>query len=403
MIEALGWTGGESVSDGRALLHYTAHDARRAHRVRLGGRPDGARARARAGAWRSTTRSPRRRGATCCASSRCSRGGASPTRGAARSTSPPPTCPSSTSLPGLPAGRRSATRATASARRTCSAARWLRSRSTAATTVTRLPVRRRADAARAARAAAGRRRGGRAPRARAQGGRGGGGPIAPTPCRAPSPDLPRADRAPHRPLTHAAARAPQCADVVASLPPDEGAGVGGQAAADRPCAARGADAGRRGALPRRPRPRVDRVADRAARRAPARRPRQPRPARCSCEVEVDDLHLRRTTRRRAHVRRLRGLRQLRQGGPHMYTQRQASKLAKKLPAADVLICHCPPLGDQRRPDDPRTSAIEGPARLGGAPPARATSSTGTSTRSAGSVDDAASATPGSTGSRARRC
>ena len=40
------------------------------------------------------------------------------------------------------------------------------------------------------------------------------------------------------------------------------------------------------------------------------------------------------------------------GGPHHYTQKEASKLAKRLPAADVLICHCPPLGINDDPDDP---------------------------------------------------
>jgi len=40
------------------------------------------------------------------------------------------------------------------------------------------------------------------------------------------------------------------------------------------------------------------------------------------------------------------------GGPHHYTQKEASKLARRLPAADVLICHCPPLGINDDPDDP---------------------------------------------------
>jgi Icc-related predicted phosphoesterase len=34
-----------------------------------------------------------------------------------------------------------------------------------------------------------------------------------------------------------------------------------------------------------------------------------------------------------------------------YTQEQASRLAKKLPAADVLVCHCPPRGVNDDPDD----------------------------------------------------
>lgn len=35
-----------------------------------------------------------------------------------------------------------------------------------------------------------------------------------------------------------------------------------------------------------------------------------------------------------------------------YTQRQARKLVRKLPAADVLCCHCPPRGINDDPDDP---------------------------------------------------
>jgi Icc-related predicted phosphoesterase len=35
-----------------------------------------------------------------------------------------------------------------------------------------------------------------------------------------------------------------------------------------------------------------------------------------------------------------------------YTQEQASKLARRLPAADVLVCHCPPRGVNDDSDDP---------------------------------------------------
>jgi Icc-related predicted phosphoesterase len=38
-------------------------------------------------------------------------------------------------------------------------------------------------------------------------------------------------------------------------------------------------------------------------------------------------------------------------GPYQFTQRQAAKLAKHLPAADVLVCHCPPRGVNDEPDD----------------------------------------------------
>jgi Icc-related predicted phosphoesterase len=35
-----------------------------------------------------------------------------------------------------------------------------------------------------------------------------------------------------------------------------------------------------------------------------------------------------------------------------YTQRQARRLIRKLPAADVLLCHCPPRGVNDDPEDP---------------------------------------------------
>jgi Icc-related predicted phosphoesterase len=35
-----------------------------------------------------------------------------------------------------------------------------------------------------------------------------------------------------------------------------------------------------------------------------------------------------------------------------YTQRQARKLVRKLPRADVLLCHCPPRGVNDDPEDP---------------------------------------------------
>ena len=35
-----------------------------------------------------------------------------------------------------------------------------------------------------------------------------------------------------------------------------------------------------------------------------------------------------------------------------YSQRRAARLARRLPGADVLLCHCPPLGVNDDPDDP---------------------------------------------------
>ena len=39
-------------------------------------------------------------------------------------------------------------------------------------------------------------------------------------------------------------------------------------------------------------------------------------------------------------------------GPHQYTQEEAAELTRRLPAADVLLCHCPPWGVNDDPDDP---------------------------------------------------
>ena len=122
--------------DGRRGDHRRAraaallpHHPRRAHPARLGRRADGGgRAHGRARGAR-----PRRRRADapgrCCGSSRCSRAAGSSTPGAGRSTSPPRTCRRSSRSRAAARGRRSATPATASGRRTWPAARSPRSRS----------------------------------------------------------------------------------------------------------------------------------------------------------------------------------------------------------------------------------------------------------------------------------
>jgi Icc-related predicted phosphoesterase len=46
-------------------------------------------------------------------------------------------------------------------------------------------------------------------------------------------------------------------------------------------------------------------------------------------------------------------------GPHQYTQDEAAELAAWLPGADVLICHCPPLGIDDEPDDPAHAGFRG--------------------------------------------
>ena len=77
------------------------------------------------------------------------------------------------------------------------------------------------------------------------------------------------------------------------------------------------------------------------------------------ELEVEDLHGRRTSMHGLSVAGFEGCVRYGRGGPHQYTQRQASKLAKKLPAADVLISHCPPAGINDDPEDPAHIGFEG--------------------------------------------
>ena len=77
------------------------------------------------------------------------------------------------------------------------------------------------------------------------------------------------------------------------------------------------------------------------------------------EMEVEDLHGRRTSLGGLTVAGFEGCVKYGRGGPHQYTQRQASKLARKLPAADVLIAHCPPAGINDDPDDPAHVGYEG--------------------------------------------
>ena len=129
VVEAIGWTGGEAISDGRTLLHYlrTTRDGRilfgwAGGRMAAGARPGG-----RMEVDPEVIARARRRPAS--ASSRRSRAAGSSARGAARSTSRRPTCRSSRRSPAAARTPPSASRATASARRTSRAARSPRSRS----------------------------------------------------------------------------------------------------------------------------------------------------------------------------------------------------------------------------------------------------------------------------------
>ncbi len=78
------------------------------------------------------------------------------------------------------------------------------------------------------------------------------------------------------------------------------------------------------------------------------------------ELEIEDLHLRRTQLGGGiTVVGFEGCVRYRRGAAHQYTQREARRLARRLPGADVLICHCPPAGINDDPDDPAHVGFEG--------------------------------------------
>jgi Icc-related predicted phosphoesterase len=78
------------------------------------------------------------------------------------------------------------------------------------------------------------------------------------------------------------------------------------------------------------------------------------------ELAIEDLHLRRAELGEGlTVAGFEGCVRYRADGTHQYTQREATRLAKRLPIADVLLCHCPPLGINDDPDDPAHLGFEG--------------------------------------------
>jgi uncharacterized protein len=78
------------------------------------------------------------------------------------------------------------------------------------------------------------------------------------------------------------------------------------------------------------------------------------------DLEIEDMHLRRTqVGGGITVAGFEGCVRYQRHAPHQYTQREASKLARRLPAADVLLCHCPPLGINDDPEDPAHIGFEG--------------------------------------------
>jgi uncharacterized protein len=68
------------------------------------------------------------------------------------------------------------------------------------------------------------------------------------------------------------------------------------------------------------------------------------------EGGVADLHLRRTELGGWSFAGFEGCVRY-STGPHQYTQDEAENLVRDLPAADVLLCHCPPAGVNDEPDD----------------------------------------------------
>ena len=77
------------------------------------------------------------------------------------------------------------------------------------------------------------------------------------------------------------------------------------------------------------------------------------------EVEVEDLQLRRTSVGGLTFAGFEGCVRYARDAPHQYTQRQGIRMARRLPAADVLLCHCPPLGINDDPEDPAHIGWEG--------------------------------------------
>ena len=77
------------------------------------------------------------------------------------------------------------------------------------------------------------------------------------------------------------------------------------------------------------------------------------------ELGVEDLQLRRTQLQGVTLAGFEGCVRYRDGATHQYTQRQASRLARRLPAADILLCHCPPYGINDDPSDAAHIGFEG--------------------------------------------
>ena len=77
------------------------------------------------------------------------------------------------------------------------------------------------------------------------------------------------------------------------------------------------------------------------------------------ELDVQDLHGRSLQVGRLTMAGFEGCVKYGRGGGHQYTQKQATKMARKLPGAEVLVCHCPPEGVNDDPGDPAHVGFEG--------------------------------------------
>ena len=79
------------------------------------------------------------------------------------------------------------------------------------------------------------------------------------------------------------------------------------------------------------------------------------------EIEVEDMHMRRTALGGMTFAGFEGCVRYASHDEHhhQFTQKQATKLARKLPGAGVLLCHCPPFGVNDDPDDPAHIGYEG--------------------------------------------
>lgn len=78
------------------------------------------------------------------------------------------------------------------------------------------------------------------------------------------------------------------------------------------------------------------------------------------DLAIEDLHLRRTQLDGGiTVAGFEGCVRYRRGGAHQYTQREARRLTRRLPSAEVLICHCPPAGVNDDPEDAAHVGFEG--------------------------------------------